>query len=85
MNMKLLAVLTPLSIYHRCSTWRTFWEEIFTPGEFTPANMENYLPVFPSIATATIFHVCRCELTRCEIFLPESPPSRTMMINRQWC
>ena len=41
MNMKLLAVLTPLSIYHRCSTWRTFWEENFTPGEFTPANMEN--------------------------------------------
>ena len=30
MNMKLVAVLTPPSIYHGCSTQKTFWEEIFT-------------------------------------------------------
>ena len=27
MNMKLLAVVTPPSIYHGCSTRKTFWEE----------------------------------------------------------
>ena len=39
--MKLPAVLTPPSIYHSCSTWKTLWEVKFTPGEFTPVNMEN--------------------------------------------
>ena len=34
--MKLLAVLTPLSIYHSCSTQKMFWEE-----NFTLANMKN--------------------------------------------
>ena len=42
MNMQLLAVVTPLSIYHGCSIWKTFWEEIFTIGELTPVNMKNY-------------------------------------------
>ena len=36
MNMKLLAVVTPMSIYHGCSTCKTFWE-----GKFTPVNIEN--------------------------------------------
>ena len=31
--MKLLAVVTPLSIYHGCSTWKTLWEEKFTGKE----------------------------------------------------
>ena len=34
--MKLLAVVTPLSIYHGCSTRKTFWE-----GNFTLANMKS--------------------------------------------
>ena len=41
MNMKLLAVLTPPSIYHGCSTRKTLWGEMFTLGEFTPASMKN--------------------------------------------
>ena len=41
MIMKLLAVVTPPSIYHGCSTWKTFWEENYTLGEFTPVNMKN--------------------------------------------
>ena len=28
--MKFLVVVTPPSIYHVCSTWKTFWEEKFT-------------------------------------------------------
>ena len=32
--MKLLAVVTPPSIYHGCSTRKTFWEEKFTGKEF---------------------------------------------------
>ena len=43
MNTKLLAVATPPPIYHGCSNWKTFWEEIFT-GEkkFFPAvNTKN--------------------------------------------
>ena len=39
--MKLLSVLTPPSIYHGCSTRKTFWEEKFTLGEFTPVDMKN--------------------------------------------
>ena len=34
--MKLLAVVTPPPIYHGCSTWKTLWEETFTP-----VNMKN--------------------------------------------
>ena len=33
MNMKLLAVVTPLSIYHGCSTRKTLWKEKFTCEE----------------------------------------------------
>ena len=43
MNMKLLAVVTPLSIYHGCSTQKMFWEEKFTGEEtlFSAVNMKN--------------------------------------------
>ena len=41
MNMKLLAVVKSPSIYHGCSTRKTFWEEKFTLGEFTAVNMKN--------------------------------------------
>ena len=34
--MKLPEVLTPLYIYHGCSTWKKFWE-----GKITPVNMKN--------------------------------------------
>ena len=37
MNMNLLAVLTPPSIYHGCSIQYKFWEKTFTP-----VNMENF-------------------------------------------
>ena len=46
-NMNLLAVVTPPSIYHGCSTHKTFWEEKFTGekkfklGEFSDMNMKN--------------------------------------------
>ena len=33
MNMKLLEVVTPSSIYHSCFTQKTFWEEKFTGEE----------------------------------------------------
>ena len=41
--MNLLAVVTPPSIYHGCSTRKTFWEEMF-PGKenlFLAVNMKN--------------------------------------------
>ena len=41
MNMKHLEVAIPPSIYHGCSTWKTFWEEKLTLGEFTAVNMKN--------------------------------------------
>ena len=47
MNMKLLAVVTPPSFYHGCSTRKTFWggkfagEEKFTLGEFSDVNIKN--------------------------------------------
>ena len=39
--MKILAVVTPPSIYHGCFNQKTFWEENFILGEFTPVNMKN--------------------------------------------
>ena len=41
--MNILAVVTPPSIYHGCSTWKTFWEEKFTGKEylFLSVNMKN--------------------------------------------
>ena len=41
--MKLLAVVTPPSIYHGCFTQKTFWEEKFTGGEhlFLAVNIKN--------------------------------------------
>ena len=43
MNMNLLAVVTPPSIYHGFSTQKTFWEEKFTVEEtlFSAVNMKN--------------------------------------------
>ena len=42
-NMKFLAVVTPPSIYHGCSTRKTFWEEKFTGKKdlFQSMNMKN--------------------------------------------
>ena len=44
MNMKFLSVVTLPSIYHGCSTWKTFWEEIFTGEEklFFDVNMKHF-------------------------------------------
>ena len=41
--MKFLVVVTLPSIYHGCSTRKTFWEEKFTGGEslFLSVNMKN--------------------------------------------
>ena len=41
--MKFLVVVTPPSIYHGCSTRKTFWEEKFTGKEnhFLSVNMKN--------------------------------------------
>ena len=41
--MKFLVVLTPPSIYHGCSTRKTFWEEKFTGKKafFEYVNMKN--------------------------------------------
>ena len=47
MNMKILAVVTPLHIYHSCSARKTLWEEKFTGeenftlSEFSAVNMKN--------------------------------------------
>ena len=42
-NMKFLVVVTPPSIYHGCSTRKTFWEGKFTGKKylFQSVNMEN--------------------------------------------
>ena len=41
--MKFLVVVTPPSIYHGCSTWKTIWEEKFTGKKdlFQSVNMRN--------------------------------------------
>ena len=43
MNMKLLEVVTPPSIYYGCSACKTLWEEKFTGEEkfFSAVNMKN--------------------------------------------
>ena len=43
MNMKIRAVITSMSIYHGCSTRKTFWEGKFTGKEilFLFVNMKN--------------------------------------------
>ena len=47
MNMKLLEVVTPLSIYNGCSTRKKYWEEKFIGEEkfilveFSAVNMKN--------------------------------------------
>ena len=42
LHKKLLSVVTPPSIYHGCSTRKTFWEEKFTGEEelFLAMNMK---------------------------------------------
>ena len=42
MNMNLLSVVTPPSIYHGCSTGKIFWEENFSGEEklFSAVNMK---------------------------------------------
>ena len=47
MNMKLLAVLTPLFIYLNCSTKKMFWEERFIGDEklFSDVNMKKVVIV----------------------------------------
>ena len=42
MNMNLLVVVTPPSIYRGCSTQKMFLEEKFTLGEFTAGNMKKF-------------------------------------------
>ena len=39
--MKLLAVVTPPSLYDSCSTGKTFWKKHFTLGKFAPVNMKS--------------------------------------------
>ena len=41
--MNFLVVVTPPSIYHGCSTWKTFWEEKFTGKQdlLQSVNMKN--------------------------------------------
>ena len=43
MNMNQLVFVTPPSIYHGCSTRKTFWEEKFTGKKdlFSAANIKN--------------------------------------------
>ena len=41
MNVKLLVVIMPPSIYHGFSTQKTLWEQKFRLGEFTPVNMKS--------------------------------------------
>ena len=38
---KSLAAVTTMSIYNGCSTWKDFWEENFTVGEFSAVHMKN--------------------------------------------
>ena len=40
MNMNLLEIITPPSIYYGCSIWKKFLEEKFTFCEFTAVNMK---------------------------------------------
>ena len=41
--------------------------------------------VFPNITTTTKFYVHRCELSKCELLLPERLTSGSTMINKRWC
>ena len=43
--MKFLAVVTPPSIYHGCSTRKTFWEEKFAGKEdlFLSVNIKKFV------------------------------------------
>ena len=39
--LKLLPVITPLSIYHDCSTWKMFWEETFAQVKMKSCGRHN--------------------------------------------
>ena len=41
MNINLLSVVTPPSIFNFCSNQKRLWEEKFTLGDFTPVTMKN--------------------------------------------
>ena len=41
--------------------------------------------MFPNIATTTMFRVHSCELTKCELFLPEHLMSGPTMVNIRLC
>ena len=43
------------------------------------------ISMFPNITTTKIIHVYRCEITKCELFLPEHLPSGATTINMRWC
>ena len=65
MNIKLLEVVTPPSIYRGFSNWKTFWEEKFTLDELTAGNMKTVVvamlgntkisKVVPSVSTWTYY------------------------------
>ena len=82
----------PLSLYSQIIFW--IWRCDFhlvqttkfqrdVQGDVFLAIFDIYL--FPKIATTAIFHVHRCELTKCKLFLPERLPSGAIMINIRWC
>ena len=61
MNMKLLEVVTPPSIYYGCSTWKTFWEEMFTLCDISGVNMKNM--VVATLGNKDIPRVLKSTLT----------------------
>ena len=49
MNMKLLEVVTPPSIYHGCSTRKAFWEEKFTGKKYLFQSMNMKIVVVANL------------------------------------
>ena len=41
MNMNLPSVVTPPSVYHGCSNWKTFWEEKFALAKNKNCDLHN--------------------------------------------
>ena len=44
--MKFLAVVTPPSIYHGCSAWKTFWEGKFTGKKYLFQSVNMKIVIF---------------------------------------
>ena len=66
-NMRLLSVVTPTSIYHGCSTREMFWEEEFTGEEkFT-------LGDFSAVNTKIVFIVMLGNTERTRVVINKSP------------